>query len=71
MCYNADIQILTSGNTACLTGSPTVQYHPKEMPTAVEISLDSERYGKPIHKKRVMQLMSSHREAFNVRNLKV
>lgn len=38
MCYNADILILTTPNTAC----PKVEYYPKEMPTTVEITTDSE-----------------------------
>lgn len=44
MCYNADILILKTANTACPSGPLTVEYHPKDMPTAVEISLDSKRY---------------------------
>jgi len=43
MCYNADILILSTTNKACPTGPPTVKYYPKDMPTAVEISLDNER----------------------------
>ncbi|KAL9951474.1 hypothetical protein ACROYT_G044139 [Oculina patagonica] len=42
MCYNADILILRTANIA----DPTVEYHPKEMPTSVEIKLRSE--GKPL-----------------------
>jgi len=42
MCFNADILILRTANT----GSPTVKYIPKEIPTTVEIALDSQ--GKPL-----------------------
>lgn len=44
MCYNADIKIITTADTVCLSGCPRVEYHPIEMPTAVEISFDSKRY---------------------------
>lgn len=38
MCFNADILILGTANIA----SPIVEYIPKEMPSTVEIRLDSE-----------------------------
>ena len=38
MCFNSDILILRTANTA----SPTVEYIPKDMPTTVEITLDSQ-----------------------------
>lgn len=38
-CYNADIRILMT----CPMGTPTVDFYPKDMPTTVEISFDSER----------------------------
>jgi len=38
MCFNADILILRTANTA----SPIVEYIPKEMPTIVEIRLDNQ-----------------------------
>lgn len=38
MCFNTDILILGTANIA----SPIVEYIPKEMPSTVEIRLDSE-----------------------------